>query len=118
MKFIIQKCVIAGCAVLTAAAQIDSGGGKAQVGSLTNHGSLGGTVASGTVQAGAVTNHSGLIEVLYAASFTTEADANSNDIPDSWEQEYFAGQGFDDEVNFGLSQKILSVASYSLGRSK
>ncbi len=76
-------------------AQIDSGGGKAQVGSLTNHASLSGTVASGTLQAGAVTNHSGLIEVLYAASFTTEPDANSNDIPDSWEQEHVAGQGFD-----------------------
>jgi len=76
-------------------AQIDSGGGKAQVGSLTNHGSLGGIVASGTLQAGAVTNHPALIEVLYAVSSTTEADANSNDIPDSWEQEYFVGQGFD-----------------------
>jgi len=113
MKSIIQKFVIAGCAVLTAAAQIDSGGGKSQVGGLTNHGSLGGTVASGTLQAGAVTNHSGLIEVLYAASFTTEPDANSNDIPDSWEQEHFAGQGFDpnaDSDGDGTSNRMEYIA--------
>jgi hypothetical protein len=59
-------------------AQIDSGGGKAQVGSLTNHGSIVGTVALGTLQAGAVTNHSGLIEVLYVASFIAEPDLRSN----------------------------------------
>jgi hypothetical protein len=94
-------------------AQIDSGGGKAQMGSLTNHASLGGTVASGTLQAGAVTNHSGLIEVLYAASFTTEADANSNDIPDSWEQEHFAGTGFDpnaDSDGDGTSNRMEYIA--------
>ena len=93
MKTLSSIFIIIGLIATPLNAQIDSGGGKAQVGSLTDHGSLGGTVASGTLQAGAVTNHSGLIEVLYAASFTTEADANSNDIPDSWEQEYFAGQG-------------------------
>lgn len=94
-------------------AQIDSGGGNAQVGSLTNHASLGGIVATGTLQVGAVTNHSGLIEVLYAAAFTTEADANSNDIPDSWEQEHFAGQGFDpnaDSDGDGTSNRMEYIA--------
>jgi len=113
MKSIIQKFIIAGCAVLTASAQIDSGGGKAQVGSLTNHGSLGGIVATGTLQAGAVTNHSGLIEVLYAAAFTTQVDANNNDIPDSWEQEYFSGQGFDpnaDSDGDGTSNRMEYIA--------
>jgi hypothetical protein len=114
MKSIIQKFIVAGCTVLTAGAQIDSGGGKAQVGSLTNHASLGGIVATGALHAGAVTNHSGLIEVLYAAAaFTTEADANSNDIPDSWEQEYFAGQGFDpnaDSDGDGTSNRMEYIA--------
>jgi hypothetical protein len=61
MKSIVQNFVITGCAVLTAAAQIDLGGGKAQVGNLNNHGCLGSPVALCTLQAGAVTNHSGLL---------------------------------------------------------
>ena len=96
MKTFSYISLIIGLSAFPVCAQIDSGGGKAQVGNLTNHGSLGGTVATGTLQAGAVTNHSGLISVLYAASSTTETDANSNDIPDTWEQEYFAGTGLFD----------------------
>ncbi len=94
-------------------AQINSGGGKAQVGNLTNHGSQGCIVASGTLQAGAVSNHSEFIEVLYAASSSTEADANNNEIPDAWEQEHVAGQGFDpnaDSDGDGTSNRMEYIA--------
>ncbi len=41
------------------------------------------------------------------------ADTNSNDIPDSWEQEYFAGQGFDpnaDADGDGTSNRMEYIA--------
>ena len=79
MKSIVQNFVITGCAVLTAAAQIDLCGGKAQVGNLYNHGCLGSPVALGTLQAGAVTNHSGLFDPI------ADGDGTSNCI------EYIAG---------------------------
>lgn len=80
-----------------ASAQIDSGGGKAQIGSLTNHSSLGGSFSSGSYQAGLVTNRSGLIEVLYSASVVDDPDSNGNGLPDDWEQQYFPGQTIDPE---------------------
>ena len=113
MKNFSNIALVIGLIVSPLSAQIDSGGGKTQIGSMTNHGSLGGTVASGTLQAGAVTNHSGLIEVLYAAAFTTEVDTNSNNIPDTWEQEYFSAQVFDpnaDSDGDGTSNQMEYIA--------
>ncbi len=72
MKTLSSISLLIGLIAFPMSAQIDSGGGKAQVGSLTNHGSLGGTVASGSLQAGAVTNHPALIEVLYAAQISRQ----------------------------------------------
>lgn len=78
-----------------AKAQIDSGGGKTQIGTLTNHASLGGIVAHGTTQIGSTIQRSGLIEVLYSAGTPKNPDANGNGLPDDWEQQYFAGQTVD-----------------------
>lgn len=72
-------------------AQIDSGGGKATIGSMNNHGSIGGSVSTGVFTVGANTNRNGLIEVLYSGE-SSLYDANSNGLPDSWEQVYFPGQ--------------------------
>jgi hypothetical protein len=87
--------------VATASAQIDAGGGKSAVGTMTNHASIGGIVATNPQPAGSLTMRSGLIEVLYAAAqpLDPDADANSNGLPDSWEEEHFPGQSFDPEAD-------------------
>ena len=72
-----------------AVAQIDSGGGAAQVGNLTNQASIGSPIATGIAQAGALTNRSGLVEVLYSAGNSSNPDADGNGIADAWEQLYF-----------------------------
>jgi hypothetical protein len=72
-------------------AKIDSGGGRASVGSMTNQASLGSAFATGTFAVGSATNHSGLVEVLYPGAIPG-ADGNANGIADSWEQQYFPGQ--------------------------
>lgn len=72
-----------------AVAQIDSGGGTAQAGSLTNQSSIGSPFATGAAQAGTLTNRSGLVEVLYSAGSSTNPDADGNGIADAWEQLYF-----------------------------
>ena len=79
--------------VASASAQIDSGGGKSVVGTMTNHASIGGIVATSPQSVGSLTLRSGLIEVLYAASqpLDPDADANSNGLPDSWEEKHFQG---------------------------
>jgi len=76
-----------------ATAQIDSGGGIVNIGEWTNHGSIGGSIATGSHQAGADTNRTGLIEVIYAGG--TVYDSSGNGIPDWWEQLYFPGQVVD-----------------------
>ena len=74
-------------------AQIDSGGGKAAVGTLTNHGSIGGFVASAPAPLGSLTLRNGLIEILYAtAPLDPDADFDGNGLPDAWEDEHFRGQ--------------------------
>ena len=77
-------------------AGIDSGGNKSTVGTLTNHGSIGAIVCSGTSTTGYLRSHAGLIEVLYAVP-TSEADDSDNDnMPDAWEEENGLVVGFDD----------------------
>lgn len=49
-------------------AQIDSGGGKAAVGSLTNHGSIGGIVATAPAPLGSLSLRNGRIEILHATA--------------------------------------------------
>jgi len=45
-------------------AEIDLGGGRATIGSMTNQASLGSAFATGTFAVGSATNHPGLVEVL------------------------------------------------------
>jgi hypothetical protein len=80
-------------------AQIDSGGGKVQIGTYTNHASIGGIVATGTHEVGTDSNHSGLIEVIYSAVNSVDPDANANGLADAWEEQYFPGQTPDPEAD-------------------
>ena len=67
-----------------ALAAIDSGGGLSDLGSGTNHSSIGAPLATG----GSV---AGLIEILYppAPALDPEADTDGDELPDSWEDEHF-----------------------------
>jgi hypothetical protein len=62
--------------VATASAQIDAGGGKSAVGTMTNHASMGGAVASAPQALGSLTKRRGLIEVLYAVRGPCEPHPN------------------------------------------
>jgi hypothetical protein len=66
---------------------IDSGGGKSAVGTQTNHGSIGESIASSVVAAGTATVSSGLIEVLYVGPAPYDSDHDG--LPDAWEKERF-----------------------------
>jgi hypothetical protein len=94
-----QTLIFLAAAAGLAHAQIDSGGGKVQIGTLTNHASIGGIVATGTHQVGANSNHSGLIEVLYSAGPPIDPDANANGLADAWEEQYFPGQTPDPQAD-------------------
>ena len=67
-----------------ALAAIDSGGGLSDLGSGTNHSSIGAPLATGASVVG-------LIEILYppAPALDPEADTDGDGLPDSWEDENF-----------------------------
>lgn len=92
MKSLIPLVIFIQITSITSA-EIDSGGGKTSVGSMTNHSSIGAPFASGTVSVGDKELRSGLIQVLYSGM--THPDANRNGLPDAWETQYFPGQTVD-----------------------
>ncbi|MCX8497361.1 MAG: hypothetical protein ORN51_14360 [Akkermansiaceae bacterium] len=79
-------------AAIPAVADIDSGGGSAAVGSMTNYASIGSPFATGNSAVGTNENKSGLIQVLFTGNAATNTDANTNGLPDQWENQYFPGQ--------------------------
>lgn len=79
----------------TLAAEIDSGGGAALVGSMTNHSSIGSPFATGNSMIGTNENKSGLIQILFSGNIDPNLDADANGLPDAWEEQYFAGQVVD-----------------------
>lgn len=84
--------VILFCLIRPLLAEIDSGGGTAVVGSMTNHSSIGSTFATGNSLVGVDENKSGLIQVLFTGNFVIDPDLNANGLPDKWENQYFPGQ--------------------------
>lgn len=76
---------------------VDSGGGKSSVGSIVNHGSLGGAFASGARIAGDKLFRSGLIEILYVKQ--DHQDVNGNGLPDTWENLYFGDQAVNPQAD-------------------
>ena len=92
-----MKPLITGSLFLTGTllAQIDSGGGSAVVGSLTNHSSIGSPFATGNSMIGANENKSGLIQVLFTGDIDPDLDADANGLQEAWEEQYFPGQVVD-----------------------
>ena len=86
---------------LLSQAQIDSGGGKVQVGAYQNHASIGSPIATQPSTAAGTTHRPGLIEVLYSSSGTTQPpeDADDNGLPDAWEIEFFGQTGADPQAD-------------------
>jgi hypothetical protein len=77
----------------SASAKIESGGGKATVGNLTNHRWNGGIVATTPAPLGSLTLRNGLIEILYATGpLDPDADSHATDFADAWEDDHFPGQ--------------------------
>lgn len=68
------------------------------VGTLSNHGSIGSFVATGTSSMGYRLSHSGLIEVLYAVPTTDALDSDNDNMPDAWENENGLTVGIDDSA--------------------
>lgn len=86
---------ISGFLVGSLAAEIDSGGGAALVGNMTNHSSIGSPFATGNSMIGTNENKSGLIQILFSGNIDPNLDADANGLPDAWEEQYFAGQVVD-----------------------
>lgn len=84
---------------LLAFGQIDSGGGKTQVGNFTNHSSIGSMVATHPTAIAGNINRSGLIEVIYSFSVDPEMDSDGNGLPDAWELEHFGRIGVDPQAD-------------------
>jgi hypothetical protein len=76
-------------------AEIDSGGGSALVGSMTNHSSIGSPFATGNSMIGTNDNKSGLIQILFSGNTDPDLDADANGLPDAWEEQYFPGLTMD-----------------------
>ena len=86
------RIVILFCLVRPLLAEIDSGGGTAVGGSMTNHSSIGSSFATGNSFVGVDENKSGLIQVLFTGNVVNAPDLNDNGLPDEWENQYFRGQ--------------------------
>ena len=83
----------------TLAAEIDSGGGAALVGSMTNHSSIGSPFATGNSMIGTSENKSGLIQILFSGNIDPDLDADANGLPDTWEDQHFPGQDIDPQAD-------------------
>lgn len=81
------------------AAEIDSGGGAALLGSMTNHSSIGSPFATGNSMIGTNENKSGLIQILFTGNIDPNLDANANGLPDAWEEQHFPGQDIDPQAD-------------------
>ena len=90
---------ISGFLVGFLAAEIDSGGGAALVGNMTNHSSIGSPFATGNSMIGTNENKSGLIQILFTGNIDPDLDADANGLPDAWEEQYFSGQDVDPQAD-------------------
>jgi hypothetical protein len=90
---------ISGFLVGSLDAEIDSGGGAALVGSMTNHSSIGSPFATGNSMIGTNENKSGLIQILFTGNIDPDLDADANGLPDAWEEQYFSGQDVDPQAD-------------------
>jgi hypothetical protein len=89
--------VTLGLLVTPAVAHLDSGGGRGTTGEWSNHGSVGGGLATAVSTVAALVVRPGLIEVLYppVMALDPELDSDGNGLPDAWEMEFFQTLGVD-----------------------
>jgi hypothetical protein len=89
MKFAVPPALALILAAQIAVAGIDSGGGKASLGSETLWSSIGSLLATSFSAVGNEFLFPGQIEVVYARAHPTDADIDGNGIPDFWGRFYF-----------------------------
>ena len=75
-------------AAIPAVADVDYGGGRAGVGTIISHTSIGSPFATENCAVGPNVNKSGLIHVLFTGSTPTNPDANTNGLPDDGQRQY------------------------------
>jgi hypothetical protein len=100
--------------VASASAQIDAGGGKSAVDTMTNHASIGGIVASQPQTVGSLTQRSGLIEVLYAAGQPLDTEADNDGDGTTNRLEYLAGTNPRDRGSFFRPVGSMSGSVFTL----
>lgn len=89
MNFAVPSALISVLFAQIAFAGIDSGGGRASVGTSSILVSIGEPFATTPSVAGSSQIFPGQIEVLYQLSTPTDPDSNRDGIPDSWGIQYF-----------------------------
>ena len=89
MNFAVPSALISVLFAQIAFAGIDSGGGRASVGTSSILVSIGEPFATTPSVAGSSQIFPGQIEVLYQLSTPTDPDSNGDGIPDSWGVQYF-----------------------------
>ena len=89
MNFAVPSALISVLFAQIAFAGIDSGGGRASVGTSSILVSVGEPFATTPSVAGSSQIFPGQIEVLYQLSTPTDPDSNRDGIPDSWGIQYF-----------------------------
>ena len=89
MRFAVPPALAFALLAQVALAGIDSGGGRASVGTSSILVSIGEPFATTPSVAGSSQIFPGQIEVLYQLSTPTDPDSNGDGIPDSWGIQYF-----------------------------
>lgn len=113
MRLAVLSCMI--CPMICSA-QIDSGGGMANLGGGTNHSSIGAPLATNS-------SATGLIEILYppAPVLDPATDADGDGLPDSWENQLFgnltanASGDADGDGNSNLLEYLAGTNPHSPG---
>jgi len=89
VKFVVLSALALAVLAQISFAGIDSGGGRASVGTSSILVSIGEPFATTPSVAGSSQIFPGQIEVLYQLSTPTDPDSNGDGIPDSWGMQYF-----------------------------
>lgn len=99
-------------------AGIDSGGGASAIGTYTNHSSIGGYLASQSVSMGDNQSRTGFVQVIYIpAILSVNEDADSDGMPDEWENLYGLSTDEDDSASDHDGDGMSAWMEYLAGTS-